>query len=181
MSAVADGYFTVSLDFGTGVFKGDARWIQVEVRPGASTGSYTALSPRTELAGVPYALSLRPGTVVNTSQVDVPAITVGTPNANSNALVATGTGDGYAVVFAEDQSTAGGIGLFGNSVAGKGVYGASNADEVDYLDNLNPGVYGISDGNSGVGVIGEATDDYGLGVRAKGGYVDYIRLETSFP
>lgn len=51
---VTDGYFTVELDFGD-VFDGTALWLEVEVRPGSSTGSYTSLSPRQPLTGAPYA------------------------------------------------------------------------------------------------------------------------------
>ncbi len=86
---VSGGYFTVALDFGATVFQGAARWLKVEVRPGASAGSYTALTPRTALAGVPYALSLRPGATVNTTTTDVPALNLNAPNANSNAYTNT--------------------------------------------------------------------------------------------
>src|SRR6185503_5395210 len=41
--AVAEGLFTVSLDFGA-VFAGSKRWLEVRVRPGASTGAYTTLA-----------------------------------------------------------------------------------------------------------------------------------------
>lgn len=54
--AVNDGYFTTTLDFGTGVFTGDARWLQIAVRLGAETGAYTTLSPRHELTPTPYTL-----------------------------------------------------------------------------------------------------------------------------
>ena len=171
---VADGYFTVALDFGASVFKGEARWIVVEVRPGASTGSYTTLSPRTQLASVPYALGLRPGAVINTSQPDVPALTVGAPNANSNALVATGNAAGYAVIFGEDQSPAGGYGLYGKSGSGTGVRGEStswagvwgestNASGVVGISagQFNGGVYGQNTG-SGYGVYGQATIGAGV-------------------
>jgi hypothetical protein len=106
-------------------FEGEARWLEVEVRPGASTGSYTVLTPRTSLTGVPYALGLRPGATVNTTTANVPALRLNAPNANSNALAATGTGDGYAVVYAEDLSTNGGYGLYGKSTNGDGVRGVS--------------------------------------------------------
>lgn len=54
--AVAGGIFTVQLDFGAAPFDGQARWLEVGVRPGASTGSYTTLLPRHPLTAVPYAL-----------------------------------------------------------------------------------------------------------------------------
>jgi len=55
---VIDGYFTVELDFGGGVFDGDARWLGIGVRPGDlnDPNTYTILSPRVELAPTPYAL-----------------------------------------------------------------------------------------------------------------------------
>ena len=37
---VANGLFTVSLDFGT-AFAGAKRWLELRVRPGSSTGAYT--------------------------------------------------------------------------------------------------------------------------------------------
>jgi hypothetical protein len=44
------------LDFGTNAFNGQARYLQIWVRPGSSTGGYTPLSPRQELTATPYAL-----------------------------------------------------------------------------------------------------------------------------
>lgn len=55
---VANGLFTVKLDFGSGVFGGGARWLDIAVRPGPSTGATTALTPRQELAPAPYASAL---------------------------------------------------------------------------------------------------------------------------
>ncbi len=55
---VTNGLFTVALDFGAGAFKGDARWLEIAVRPGNSTGAYTTLSPRQPLRPAPYALAL---------------------------------------------------------------------------------------------------------------------------
>lgn len=43
------GLFNVELDFGNDLFTGEALWLEVRVRDGASTGSYTVLSPRQAL------------------------------------------------------------------------------------------------------------------------------------
>lgn len=55
---VTNGRFTVVLDFGSGAFDGNARWLEIAVRPGSSTGAYTVLSPRQRINPVPYALAL---------------------------------------------------------------------------------------------------------------------------
>ena len=54
---VADGLFTVELDFGSDIFTGDARYLEISVRPG-SGGAYTTLLPRQTLTPAPYALAL---------------------------------------------------------------------------------------------------------------------------
>jgi len=58
---VIDGYFAVELDFGSDVFAGDARWLEVGVRPGDSNdvNAFVRLNPRQEITPVPYALQTR--------------------------------------------------------------------------------------------------------------------------
>ncbi len=53
---VTNGVFTVQLDFGATPFNGAARWLQISVRNGASTGVFTLLNPRQPLSATPYAL-----------------------------------------------------------------------------------------------------------------------------
>lgn len=53
---VSNGLFTVALDFGSAVSDGRSRWLEIEVRPGASTGAFTRLSPRQPVTPTPYAL-----------------------------------------------------------------------------------------------------------------------------
>jgi hypothetical protein len=53
---VTDGFFTVQLDCGGDVFTGDARYLEIGVRPGDSTGNFTTLAPRQPLLPAPYAL-----------------------------------------------------------------------------------------------------------------------------
>ena len=57
---VTDGYFTVYLDFGDGVFDGSGRWLQAAVRPYDSNNpnDYVPLYPRLELTPTPYAMSV---------------------------------------------------------------------------------------------------------------------------
>ncbi|MHC4446033.1 MAG: hypothetical protein ACYTA5_25850, partial [Planctomycetota bacterium] len=55
---VIDGYFTVELDFGSSVFDGDARWLEIGVRPGDQNDPnvYLALEPLQEMTPTPYAI-----------------------------------------------------------------------------------------------------------------------------
>ncbi len=53
---VTGGLFAVTLDFGAGVFAGSRRWVEIGVRPGASTDAFTSLVPRQELAPTPQAV-----------------------------------------------------------------------------------------------------------------------------
>jgi hypothetical protein len=48
--------FSVNLDFGEGTFDGTPRWLETEVRAGASVEEYTTLTPRQPLLASPYAL-----------------------------------------------------------------------------------------------------------------------------
>jgi hypothetical protein len=55
---VIDGYFTAPLDFGSGIFDGNDRWLQIGVRAGElrDPNAYTILSPRQEVTPTPYAI-----------------------------------------------------------------------------------------------------------------------------
>lgn len=54
--AITNGLFTTLLDFGAGVFTGDARWLDARVRCPSGSGAYAALTPRQAMTAVPYAL-----------------------------------------------------------------------------------------------------------------------------
>ncbi len=51
---VSRGRFTVLLDFGVSVFTGEARWLEIGVRPGGGV-EFTTLRPRQPVTPVPYA------------------------------------------------------------------------------------------------------------------------------
>ena len=54
---VTNGLFTVGLNFGTGAFTGEERYLDIRVRCPPETG-FTALTPFQRIAPVPYALAL---------------------------------------------------------------------------------------------------------------------------
>ncbi len=53
-TALVNGRFTTTLDFGANPYGGDARWLEIDVRP-AGGGAYTTLVPRQLLSSTPYA------------------------------------------------------------------------------------------------------------------------------
>jgi hypothetical protein len=54
--AVSNGLFTVTLDFGAGIFTGLGRWLEIGIRTNGSSGAYTTLAPRQSLTASPYAI-----------------------------------------------------------------------------------------------------------------------------
>lgn len=55
--AVSNGLFTVTLDFGPGVFTGTNYWVQMTVSTNGA-GNFATLAPRQQLTPAPYAISL---------------------------------------------------------------------------------------------------------------------------
>jgi hypothetical protein len=109
--AVGNGLFTVSLDFGAGVFNGDARWLATSVRCPAGAGNYTAITPRQTLTPAPYALAL-PGfyTIQNNSSPNL----IGGHSSNSvtngvaGATISGGGVSGNTNRVTDDRGTVGG-------------------------------------------------------------------------
>ena len=54
-TSVSNGLFTAIVDFGPGVFNGQALWLDVSVSP-AGSNTFTELTPRQPLASTPYAV-----------------------------------------------------------------------------------------------------------------------------
>ena len=50
------GLFTVQLDFGSSVFDGAPRWLEISARSATSSGPFEVLSPRQPITAVPYAI-----------------------------------------------------------------------------------------------------------------------------
>ena len=85
---LTDGRFALGLNFGTGAFNGDQRWVQVEFRNPAGTGQYLTLAPRDKILATPYALYALNGTA---SQWDYNPKTQALTSAQNVAKVGIGT------------------------------------------------------------------------------------------
>jgi N-acetylneuraminic acid mutarotase len=72
-TAVSNGLFTVTLDFGAGVFSGAARWLEIGVRTNGSVLAHTVLVPRQPLTSTPYAVrALNAGAAATAESVTGP-------------------------------------------------------------------------------------------------------------
>lgn len=105
---VSDGYFIVRLDFGSGVFNGSKRWLEISADCG---GGPITLAPRQGLAPAPYALAL-PG--LWTEQNDASANIIGGYSGNSvgadvvGATIGGGGGSDYPNRVADHYGTVSG-------------------------------------------------------------------------
>jgi len=147
--SLSGGKFTVPLnagnEFGSSAFDGNARWLQIAVRCPAGSGGYVSLSPRQPLTGAPYALGLKPGTVVR--------------NSSPTAL---GAGLKVSNPYTGEDGLSGVVGAESNELTGtsSGVRGDSHSElGVLGVSDLSYGVYGLSDGYYGLG--GETADTTG--------------------
>ena len=154
---VTDGLFTVKLDFGQGVFTGRARWLEIGVRPGASAGAYTTLSPRTELSPAPYALAL-PGlfTIPNPTSTNVVGGFAG--NRITSGVFGATIGGGGATTT--ENSVAGNFG----TVSG----GANNTSSGEYAA-VGGGQLNVASGFNSVVAGGEFNSTGGLRATVGGG------------
>lgn len=187
---LADGLFTVSLDFGSSAFSGDERFLEIQVRADTGLGcanatGFIALTPRQALTATPDALFSR-----NAGQLDgldstaflqsipVPLTLSGTSathiirGENSSntgqtsgvAGVSTGTGGGLGVLGQQR----GGAGFFPS--AGAGVFGTSNSGVgAAGFSNTGDGMYAVTFAASGVthGLTAESRSTSGIGVKGK--------------
>jgi hypothetical protein len=149
---VIDGYFTVSLDFGSDVFDGNDRWLEIGVRAGelSDPSVYTVLSPRQEVTPTPYALYAK--TAGSGGGADSDWIISGN---NMYSGVSGNVGIGTtSPVSSLDVTNSGGQSAISGKSPWIGVYGIHNSTTGTY-----PGVWGDTDSLSSQasGVRGKVT------------------------
>lgn len=154
---VTNGLFSVELDFGASAWNGDARWVEIAVRPGADSGNYTVLSPRQPISPTPYALYAKAsgGFVLPFESTGTSAGAPSTPE-GLVTIIQTGTG----IALAGQRTTTDGAAypaLLGtNSGGGAGVQGEST-----HADGI--GVQGFAIGANGAAISGNAIGANGIG------------------
>lgn len=140
--ALANGAFTVQLDFGAQSFTGNARWLQVALRSPAGAGSYTTLSPRQSITVTPhatYSLQTRGIEVDESGRVGV--------GVSPNPILNT------RLDVAGSVSVPSNSGFFTRNAAGTGVAGgvlANSNNDLSLFANGNELVHLDSDGRVGI-------------------------------
>ncbi len=127
---VTDGLFSITLDFGQTPINGDDIFLEIQVRDGTSTGSYTILSPRQRINATPYAVRALTGGdaggsspwVVNGSVISYTAgnVAIGTASSSVRLMVKStaqqtavfDTGNNGYISFWEEGQARGYIGSF---------------------------------------------------------------------
>ena len=110
---VEEGVFSVVLDFGTTPFAGEQRFLELRVRPGASSGAYTFLAPRQLIRPAPEALRAAAASAAPWSGLS------GVPAGFADGIDDGGTGT--------VTSVASGTGLTGGPITGSGTLAIATA------------------------------------------------------
>lgn len=110
---VEEGLFSVVLDFGATPFAGELRYLELRVRPGASSGAYTTLTPRQAIRPAPEALRAATSSAAPWSGLS------GVPAGFADGIDNTGTGT--------VTSVASGTGLTGGPITGSGTLAIATA------------------------------------------------------
>jgi len=162
------GLINATLDFTQVPFDGQALWIEVRVRPGASTGSYTTLAPRQAMNAAPYALYALDGNPGPQGPIGAvgttgPAGPTGPAGEQGPAGVVTlpySASDASQLSFSITNSNAEfGVAVYGLVAKGTGVVGQ--------VSGRGTGVVGTS-GLGGTGVFGGTTQTTSPALQAAG-------------
>ena len=193
---VSNGLLTVKLDFGSGTFTGEARWLETAARTNGSAEGFEVMAPRNELTPAPYAIMAGSASnllgAVSLSQLPAAVVTNG---AAAVALSGTFTGNG-ANLTNVNAATLAGLNatnfwqLGGNNVASGQFLGSTNNQALEFkaggqralrlepnLASGAPNVIGGAPGNfAGPGVQGATIGGGG----ANDGSNHYTNSVTSY-
>ena len=149
---VDGGLFNTTLAFNPAYFDGRVLWL------GIKAGSDPEMTPRQELRSVPYALSLRPGAVINGS-LDYSMLKV----ENSAGPAVYGYSSEDVGVYGEGKEAGG---YFTTTAAGTNTNPKAGVN-ISTLFDWNPGVLITTNGSCSSGVLVRTSGNYSAGIIAQ--------------
>ncbi|SPE56479.1 hypothetical protein SBV1_2400011 [Verrucomicrobia bacterium] len=126
--AVSNGLFTVTLDFGAGVFDGTSRWLEIGVRTNGSLAAYATLSPRQALTPSPYAIFATVAGGAANGAITSAMLANGSVTSNKVANGAIGTAQLGSNVVTSANIAAGAVGAL--QIANNAITGQQLADTI---------------------------------------------------
>lgn len=131
---VTDGLVTTTVDFGATAYVGQARWLEVGVRPGASIGAFTLLAPRQPINPTPFSVSSSTPWAINGTAI----------NSTNTGNVGIGTASPLAKLTVhgtvENTTLADGVVRINTAVDGTFGFGHTitmDGDEINGWNTLN--------------------------------------------
>jgi hypothetical protein len=146
--SVVNGLFTVKVNFGA-AFSGDARFIEIRVRPGTSVGGYLTLTPRQELTPAPYAVGL--ALPLNESQSSASSLFNLDQNGAGNCVTLTGSNGDCLNVSTDGTGDAIYAHTSGANAAAVGAYTTGAGSNAVFASTTGGGIpiYGYNLGTAG--------------------------------
>jgi hypothetical protein len=156
---VTNGIFAMNLDFGTNVFTGAGRFLEIGVRPAAgNTNPYTILAPRQPITASPYAIQ-----TVNAQQLGgLPASRYVATDANGNVNIGPGccglarlsvAASGFGIMHADGEAAI----ISYLQPSGAALFGTLNSHPLSLVTGFNPRMTLDTSGNVGIGTIAPLT------------------------
>jgi hypothetical protein len=155
--AVANGGFTVALDFGAAGFPGADRFLEISVRP--PKGVFTMLVPRTQVLSSPYAVRAFTvtGPVAGTSASAVLSVTNDQPGITNPSLDNLPPSALKGEATSATNTNVGLVGI-GYGSTGIGVIGVTRSGSA--TEQLDPvGVLGVASSPTGAGIAVSADNE----------------------
>ncbi len=149
---VTGGLFTASPDFGPEAFgQSKQLWVQVEVRPGASAGAFTAMLPRQRMLSAPVASGLRVPFAMNVASAQTPFTLNNAANGRTMEVTNTDASSLYHVLKTESSGVTYAQGAY-NLASGGALYAFSAGFQPTFrVDNSAT----IGDAGIAVGLWGD--------------------------